>query len=210
MKNRLLDFGSHLLVAVLSTIVTLVMVHVQGGGLVPSKLEQLETLIEDRFIGEAESEALEDAAAEAMVKATGDRWSYYIPATEYEAYRERMDNAYVGVGITIQPEAEQGFRIVDVAVGGPAGEAGLQVKDLLVKVAGQDIREMDVSQVRDLVKGKTGTYVELTVLRQEEELTLSSLTLTLSGEGLLLDHVAVQQYAAKTYQTYCEVKPYGR
>ncbi|MBR1973010.1 MAG: PDZ domain-containing protein [Oscillospiraceae bacterium] len=173
MKNRLLDFGSHLLVAVLSTIVTLVMVHVQGGGLVPSKLEQLETLIEDRFIGEAESEALEDAAAEAMVKATGDRWSYYIPATEYEAYRERMDNAYVGVGITIQPEAEQGFRIVDVAVGGPAGEAGLQVKDLLVKVAGQDIREMDVSQVRDLVKGKTGTYVELTVLRQEEELTLS-------------------------------------
>lgn len=173
MKNRLLDFGSHLLVAVLSTIVTLVMVHVQGGGLVPSKLEQLETLIEDRFIGEAESEALEDAAAEAMVKATGDRWSYYIPATEYEAYRERMDNAYVGVGITIQPEAEQGFRIVDVAVGGPAGEAGLQVKDLLVKVAGQDIREMDASQVRDLVKGKTGTYVELTVLRQEEELTLS-------------------------------------
>ena len=49
-----------------------------------------------------------------MVKATGDRWSYYIPAAEYEAYREQTENAYVGVGMTIQAtEDDSGFLIVD-------------------------------------------------------------------------------------------------
>ena len=41
--------------------------------------------------------AIEDAAADAMVEALGDRWSYYIPANEYLAYREQMANAYVGI-----------------------------------------------------------------------------------------------------------------
>lgn len=173
MKKRLIDFGSHLLVAVLATVTTLVMVEIQGGGLVPTKLEQLESLIEEKFIGEVDLAEAEDAAAEAMVKATGDRWSYYIPAAEYEAYREQMDNAYVGVGITIQEEPGQGFRILEVVKGGPAEEAGLQVKDLLIRVEEQDIREIDVQDVRTLVKGKTGTFVTMTVLREEEKKTFS-------------------------------------
>ena len=173
MKKRLMDFGSHLLVAILATITTLVMVGVQGGGLVPTKLEQLETLIEEKFIGEADLTKAEDAAAGAMVKATGDRWSYYIPAAEYEAYREQMDNAYVGVGITIQAEPGAGFRILEVVKGGPAEEAGLQVKDLLIRVKDQDIRETDIQDVRSLVKGKSGSSVNMTVLRDGEEMTFS-------------------------------------
>lgn len=41
------------------------------------------------------------------------------------------------------------------------------------------------------------------------ELTVSSLTLTFSGEGRLLDLYAVRQYAARAYQTNCEVKTDG-
>lgn len=173
MKEKLLHFGSYLLVAVLSTVVTLTMVHLEVG-LKPSKLDQLENLIEERFIGEADTEKLEDAAANAMVKATGDRWSYYIPAGEYEAYQEQSQNAYVGVGMTIQAtEDGSGFLIVDVVAGGPAEEAGVQVKDLLIRVGDTDIRTLTAEEVRVLVKGEEGTYVSLTVLRQGTPETIS-------------------------------------
>ena len=173
MKEKLLHFGSYLLVAVLSTVLTLTMVHLEVG-LQPSKLDQLETLIEERFIGEADTEKLEDAAANAMVKATGDRWSYYIPASEYEAYQEQSQNAYVGVGMTIQAtEDGSGFLIVDVVAGGPAEEAGVQVKDLLIRVGDTDIRTLTAEEVRVLVKGEEGTYVSLTVLRQGTPETIS-------------------------------------
>jgi len=173
MKEKLLHFGSYVLVAVLSTVLTLTMVHLEIG-LVPSKLNQLEALIEERFIGEADLVSLEDAAAEAMVTATGDRWSYYIPADEYEAYREVSENAYVGVGMTIQATEEPGgFLILEVVPEGPAEEAGLQVKDLLIRVGDTDVRSLTVTEVRDLVKGEEGTHVSLTVLRQGTNQTFS-------------------------------------
>ena len=173
MKEKLLHFGSYVLVAVLSTVLTLTMVHLEVG-LKPTKLDQLEGLIEEKFIGEADQEKLADAAATAMVKATGDRWSYYIPASEYEAHREQSENAYVGVGMTIQAtEDGSGFLIVDVVSGGPAEEAGIRIKDLLIRVEDTDIRTLTAEEVRTLVKGAEETYVSLTVLRQGTQETIS-------------------------------------
>ena len=166
MKDKVLYFGSYVLVALLATVVTLTMVQLEIG-LKPTKLRQLETLIDEKFIGEADPEKLADAAANAMVKATGDRWSYYIPASEYESYREQSENAYVGVGITIQAaEDASGFLVLEVVPGGPAEEAGIQVKDLLIAVENTDIRSLSLAEVRDLVKGQEETYVSLTVMRQ--------------------------------------------
>ena len=173
MKEKLLRFGSYVLVAALATLATLTMVHLEVG-LKPTKLDQLEELIEERFIGEADLADLEDAAADAMVKATGDRWSYYHSAEEYKAYQEKSENVYVGVGMTIQATEDQsGFLILEVAAGGPAEGAGIQVQDLLIAVEDADVREMDMSEVRSLVKGEENTYVKLTVLRQGENRTMS-------------------------------------
>ena len=170
MKKKLLRFGSYVLVAALATVITLAV----AGANPPSKLDRLEALIQERFIGEADAEELEDAAAAAMVKATGDRWSYYIPAKDYAAHLEQEENAYVGVGITIQQEEEDmGFLIVMVADGGPAQEAGIEVNDLLIGVEDQNIRGMTTSEVRELVSGREGTKVSLTVMRKGEHMTLS-------------------------------------
>ena len=171
MRKRILQLGSYLLVAALAVGVTLALTRQQEGS---CKLEELEALISEKFVGETDNEALLDAAAHAMVSATGDRWSYYIPASEYQAYEEQTANAYVGVGITIEQQQEQqGFLIVGVTPGGPAEEAGMQLEDMLIMVDGQDVRTMTTSQVRDLVRGKVGTVVSLTVLRQGERVNFS-------------------------------------
>ena len=66
MKEKLLRFGSYVLVAALATVATLTMVHLEVG-LKPSKLDQLEELIQDKFIEDADLTRLEDAAAAALV-----------------------------------------------------------------------------------------------------------------------------------------------
>lgn len=170
MKDKLLRFLSYVVVAMLATAITLQMTVKTGTG----KLDRLENLIQERYIGQADGEAMEDAAAAAMVKATGDRWSYYIPASQYEAHKEQSENAYVGIGITIQQaEDGSGFLIVMVNQNGPAQEAGVQVNDLLIAVENQDVREMTADQVRELIRGEAGTKVSLTVMRQGEHQTLA-------------------------------------
>ena len=173
MKKRIGLVLSHLLVAVLATALTLAM-QPRAEEVKPSKLDQLEDLIQERFIGEVDTTAIEDAAADAMVNALGDRWSYYIPASDYAAHLEQMRNAYVGVGITIQMrEDEIGFDIVQVNEGGPAEEAGLQTGDVLVAIEGQRCAGMTATEARDLVRGEEGTQVQMTVLRNGEEITYS-------------------------------------
>ena len=170
MKEKILRIGSYVLVAALAAAVTLALVGGEG----PSKLDELEALIQERFIGEADMEAIEDAAADAMIVATGDRWSYYIPASEYAAYQEQMANSYVGVGITIQvTEDDSGFLVTEVTSGGPAEEAGMMVEDLLIMVEDVDVRGMSTSEVRELVRGEEGTSVKLTVMRKGEHKVLS-------------------------------------
>ncbi|HCI64587.1 MAG TPA: S41 family peptidase [Clostridiales bacterium] len=170
MKDKLLRFLSYVVVAMLATAITLQMTIKTGTG----KLDRLENLIQERFIGDADGEAMEDAAAAAMVKATGDRWSYYIPASQYEAHKEQSENAYVGIGITIQQsEDASGFLVVTVDPQGPAQEADIMVNDLLIAVEDQDVRGMTASEVRELIRGEAGTKVSLTVMRQGEHQTLA-------------------------------------
>ena len=181
---------SYVLVAVVASLVTLA---ISDGGVQPeySKLEQLADLIEARFIGEADRTVMEDAAAEAMVASLGDRWSYYIPANEYEAYREQMNNAYVGIGITIRAtEDGSGLEVLKVNEGGPAEEAGMLAGDLIVEIEGQDIRGMSASGARELVRGQEGTQVAITVLREGERIALSvtrKTVQTVVAEGKMLE-----------------------
>ena len=170
MRKTILLTLSHLLVAILAAVLALRLTP----GAETTKLDQLETLILERFIGEADRTAIEDAAADAMVNALGDRWSYYIPASEYTAYLEQMENAYVGVGITIQADPMgRGFLVLDVTVGGPAEEAGILVDDILIDVEGTDLAGIDINATRDMVRGEEGSFVQMTFLRGGEELTLS-------------------------------------
>lgn len=172
MKKKILRLASYVLVSALSVAMTLGLVYWQTGGV--SKLEQLEEIIEKCYIGEADPVALEDAAADAMIAATGDRWSYYIPASEYAAYRETSENAYVGIGITITVAHDgSGLQIMEVNPGSSAEEAGLQVDDVITAIEGQSTGDMTTSDARNLVRGTEGTPVELTIWRKGETLTVS-------------------------------------
>jgi carboxyl-terminal processing protease len=160
---------SYVLVAALATVITLA---ATSGSEPQSKLDQLEELIDERFIGEVDQAAIEDAAARAMVDALGDRWSYYLSAQEYQDYKEQMANSYVGIGITIQvTEDGKGYLITKVNEGGPAEAAGLLPGDRMVAVAGQSVLDKDTTETRDLVRGKEGTFVDITVVRNGEEMT---------------------------------------
>ena len=174
--KKLSQILSYVLVAALATVVTLTLTWPAETVVTPrqSKLDQLQALIEQCFIGEVDSTAVEDAAADAMVSALGDRWSYYIPAAQYGSYKEQMANAYVGIGITIQVKEEnQGFVITQVNPNGPAFEAGFLAGDVIVGVEGTDVREMVMDDVAVMVKGEEGTFVSITVEREGSPVTLS-------------------------------------
>ena len=172
---------SYILVAFVASYLTMLLLPAMGQAGIPlpdtaqsAKLEQLKDLIEERYIGGAEEKELEDAAAHAMVMATGDRWSYYIPAEEYQFYVDQMANSYVGIAITIQQtEEEDGFLVIKVDAGGPADKAGMLPGDRIVAVDGISTVGMTPNEGSLLVRGEEGTPVTLTIRRESEEFDLT-------------------------------------
>lgn len=166
---------THLLVAVAASVLTLALFLPQQGP-VPgnTKLQQLQALIEERFIGEADKTKMEDAAANAMIQSLGDRWSYYISAEEFAGYMEQMKNAYVGIGVTIQNTAgDHGFEIIAVKEGGPAEKAGIKPGDILTRVENQSVELLGMDATRNIVRGEEGTKVKITIRRGDEMWDLS-------------------------------------
>lgn len=175
-KSFWLQLLNYFLVALLTGVLTaagILFMMPESMGKV-SKLEQLQALIEERFIGEADMTEAEDAAARAMIEALGDRWSYYISAEEYQSYYEQQQNAYVGIGVTVSTEdTSAGMEILQITAGGPAEKAGLLAGDVITGVDGQSILGMNANDTSAMIKGEEGTQVVLTVRRGEQSLQVT-------------------------------------
>lgn len=193
MKKKVLIVLSYVLVAALACGATLFFVSASTDY---NKLEDLENLILTSFAGDADKTKIEDAAADAMVNAMGDRWSYYIPAAELPSFLENSENAYVGIGVTVQPtDDNSGLMVIAVQPGGPAEEAGVQVGDVIIQVDGESAQDRTVTEISAMIKGEEGTVVSITVLRSGEGITMSitrkRMETTVASSKLLNEHVGL-------------------
>lgn len=167
--KKLITVLSYLTTAMAACAATLLLTMGKTPG--STKLDQVEYLIKNRFIEEADMEKAEDAAATAMIDSLGDRWSYYLSAADYATHKEQVENAYVGIGITISPEENsQGFLILAVQKDSGAEAAGLLAGDIITGAESQDVRGMTTAQLRDIIRGKEGTSVNLEITRDSEVL----------------------------------------
>lgn len=167
--KKIITVLSYLTTAMAACAVTLLVTIGKTPG--STKLDQVEYLIKNRFIEEADMEKAEDAAATAMIDSLGDRWSYYLSAADYATHKEQVENAYVGIGITISPEENgQGFLVLAVQKDSGAEAAGLLTGDIITSAESQDVRGMTTAQLRDIIRGKEGTSVSLEITRDSEVL----------------------------------------
>lgn len=127
-----------------------------------SLLESL-YLVNNRFVGEYDETQVVDSALSGMVDGLGDRWSYYLTEEEYAAQNQRRTNQYVGIGVTVNYQAEDGLTIVEVTAGGPAEAAGLQSGEVITAVDGFSLVGEARGEGAERIQGEEGTTVTLEV-----------------------------------------------
>jgi carboxyl-terminal processing protease len=141
---------------------------------------------------DADLKTATDQALDALVSGLGDRWSYYRDEEGYKAMQERRANNYVGVGVTVTYDREEGLYVQDVTAGGPAEAAGVVAGDIIIAADGQSIAGDARYDGSDLIRGEEGTQVELTLLGADgttRTVTCTRATLrNPSASGKMLDN----------------------
>lgn len=135
------------------------------------KLYQLLDIIENRFVEDANTTTLEDVAAYAMVKATGDQWSYYIPGIPTSGPCGEYGKYLCGCGShQVSKDDGSGLEVTELTEGGGAAEAGIQLHDVLIRVDGKSCAGIELKEVTPWIRGEEGSTVVLTVNRNGQEL----------------------------------------
>ena len=136
---------------------------------IESALSSIRSILEDEYIGELDDEQMLEMAIKGYVAGVGDQYTvYYTPEEMNQEYDTAMGN-YVGIGIYMIVNYEEGtITVVEPMEGSPAEKAGLLAGDIITKVEGEEITPENVNEMSNKIKGEEGTKVKLEIKRKEE------------------------------------------
>lgn len=141
------------------------------------KIAGVQSIISGSYVGETDWNSVADGAAEGMIDALGDRWSYYMTAEEYESYKQFSTNTASGIGVTVSVDKDSGgFLIESVVEDSPAEGAGARAGQIIISAAGEDVRGLETTELRRIIAAQEGEF-PLTVVNpdgSEETLTVST------------------------------------
>lgn len=108
-------------------------------------------------------------AIKGMIDSLGDEGhTRFLSPEEVERSREAVSSTYVGIGVRLEEKDDE--IVVKASMdGSPAEETGIQSGDVLVAVDGESIKGEEFEEIGQKIRGPEETYVDLTVLRDEEE-----------------------------------------
>ena len=176
-KGKLPNFDNkikltHLIIACLAVaVVTAVLTYVAAIGGFGSKqylddarrYVEIEKIIDDNYIGDADYNELYNAAAAAMVKSIGDKWSYFMSAEEYEAYKLSSSNEYSGIGVSVKVNSSGEFEVFSVEESSPAANAGIAVGEIITAIDGEDVSDKTLEDVSLLIRSKVNKDFPMTL-----------------------------------------------
>ena len=101
-----------------------------------------------------------------------DPHSSYLDADEYQDLQEGTSGEFGGRGIEVG--MEDGFvKVIAPIDDTPAQAAGIQAGDIIVRLNDTPVKGLSLNDAVKLMRGKPGTAIRLTVVREGEEKPLS-------------------------------------
>lgn len=119
--------------------------------------------IKHYYVKQVADEELFDNAIRGMLEGL-DPYSSYLDEEDFEQLQAITQGKFAGVGIEITSENEL-IKVVTPLEGGPADKAGIKPGDTIIRVDETQMKGMSLKNALQLIRGKKGTAVKLTIMR---------------------------------------------
>lgn len=119
--------------------------------------------------GKADPKLLVEGAIKGMIDSLGDPYSSYLTGEDLRALEDTTTGEYSGIGVVItKEESSVGAEVVTPIEGTPAYRAGLTAADLILRIDGEDVKELTLNDIVNKIRGPLGTELTLTVQRGKD------------------------------------------
>lgn len=184
------------------------------GSRVSKELQEFVTTynnILDNYYDKVSEKELVNAAIKGMVSSLDDPYSLYMNNDETNSFNQEVDGQYVGIGASVGVKDGKKY-IVGLFEDSPAKKADLRVGDIFLKVDNKDVSSISLGELTKLIKGKDGTKVNITVLRDNKEINKAVVRSNIdipSVKGKVIEknnqkigYIRISNFASNTYNQF--------
>src|SRR3954453_7457873 len=125
--------------------------------------------VEANYVRPVSRRELLESALEGMLQNL-DQHSSFINTSEWKQFRKQIEGKFGGIGIRVGVDPETArLRVMAPMVGTPAYEAGVLAGDTIMDIDGVSTEGMIPDKAVDVLSGRPGTDVKLTLLHEGTE-----------------------------------------
>lgn len=147
-------------------------------------------VVKSRYVEDVSVETLMAGSIKGMVNSLNDPHSVYMDAKMFKEFMIETEGSFGGVGIVIGTK-DKLLTVVAPIEGTPGEQAGIKSGDQIVKIDGQDTKDLALDEAVNKIRGPEGSKVVLTIKRgqdiQDYTLTRSNIQIK-TVAGKLLDN----------------------
>jgi carboxyl-terminal processing protease len=129
-----------------------------------SSVQHTYSMLQAKFDGDLDINALVEGANRGLVEASGDPYTVYFSEEEAKEFLESLEGQFEGIGAEIGKRDDR-LVIVSTLDDTPAQKSGLQSGDFIVRVNDQDASSWSIDKAVSEIRGPKGTTVKLTIMR---------------------------------------------
>lgn len=131
-----------------------------------SSLNKIYGAMRDKYDGQLDVDKLIDGAKHGMVDAAGDPYTLYLNPEEAAEFDSDLNGTFEGIGAELG-KIDGRLTVLGVIGDSPAQSAGLQPRDVILKVNDEEMAGLTVGAAVKKIRGPKGTSVKLSIFRND-------------------------------------------
>lgn len=134
---------------------------------VSEKSRQIYGAIDRYYLNQIDNTKVQDGIYKGIVASLEDPYTNYFNKEEFKEFTASSDGTYCGIGVLVG-NSTKGAVVVKTFKKGSSAENGILSGDIIYEVNNKKVK--DVTEAVTLIKGKEGTFVDVTVLRNNKKI----------------------------------------
>ena len=134
-----------------------------------SELNEVYAELDNNYDGVLDKEAIIEGAKKGLVDAVGDIYTTYMTSSEATDFNKSLHgDVGAGIGVEIAKRGDY-VRVTRTLPDNPARRAGVLAGDIIYKINGEEVWQLDTDAIALKLRGEAGTTVNLTVIHENGE-----------------------------------------
>jgi carboxyl-terminal processing protease len=176
------------------------------------RIEEIIDLIKDKYVDTINSNLLYKDAISGILKSL-DPHTIYIPADQLQSVNDDLEGGFSGIGVEFSIVRDT-IEVTSVIENGPAGNAGVEIGDQLIKVGDTLVAGNNITaeRITHLLKGKQHSNVYVTLKRsangvfKQLPITRDIIPVHSVEASIMLDEatgfIKINRFSATTYSEF--------